>query len=261
MADPTENPEVKAALVETDQLALGVATYAVTTAEQYEGSGELLKRIKAGQKRLEDLRTGITKPLNDALKRVNDLFRAPAEKLVAAERTVKRALVAYSDEQDRIRREEERKAQAAADAERRRLQAIADEAARKAREETERLRREAEAAAAAGRAEEAAKLAARATRVEEVGAAKSEAFAERAATVVAEPVAAAAPPPKVTGVNTRTIWKFEIVDPSKVNAAFLMIDEKKIGATVRAMKGSARDVVGPGVRIWEERDIAATSAA
>jgi len=260
MSDPTQNPEVKAALAETDQLAQSLSTYAVTTAAEYESSGELLKRIKAGQKRLEDLRTGITKPLNDALKRVNDLFRAPGERLVAAEKTVKRALVAYADEQERIRREEERKALAAAEAERRRLQAIADEAARKAAAETERLRREAEEAAAAGRAEEAAKLAARADRVEEKAAEKVEAFEERAATVVAAPVAAA-PPPKVAGVNTRTVWKFEITDPSKVNAAFLMVDEKKVGATVRAMKGDARSVLGEGVRVWEERDIAASSAA
>ncbi len=162
MSDPTDSPEVKAALVETDRLAASLSNYAVTTAAEYEGSGEFLKRIKTAQAKLETMRTGITGPMNAALKRVNDLFRTPAEKLVAAERTVKREMVRYSDEQDRIQREAQARADAEAARERKRLQDIADESKRKAdaeaaelRRQEEEVRRKAEAdAAAARRAEE-----------------------------------------------------------------------------------------------------------
>ncbi len=47
--------------------------------------------------------------------------------------------------------------------------------------------------------------------------AKVEQFSERAASTVAPTVASIAPP-KVTGVNTRTVWKFKVKDPRKVNA-------------------------------------------
>ncbi len=296
MLDPTETPEVKAALVETDQLATSLETYAVRSAEDYEGGGEFLKRIKAAQAKLETLRTGITGPMNSALKRVNDLFRTPAEKLIAAERTVKRALVVYSDEQERIQREAQARADAEARREAKRLQDIADETKRKAdaeaaeiRRQEEEVRRKAEADAAAARKaeddarragdaeaaraiaakaaadkaaadEEAARLATKAAKVDERAEAKADQFTERAASTVAPTVAAAAPP-KVAGVNTRSVWKFKVVDPTKVAPAFMIPDEKAIGGTVRSMKGNARTVLGEGVKVWEEREIAASSAA
>ncbi len=38
-------------------------------------------------------------------------------------------------------------------------------------------------------------------------------------------------------------------------------DEVAIGKTVRAMKGNARKYLGEGVEVWEERDIASSTAA
>ncbi|KJU82383.1 hypothetical protein MBAV_005425 [Candidatus Magnetobacterium bavaricum] len=59
--------------------------------------------------------------------------------------------------------------------------------------------------------------------------------------------------PKVTGVSEREVWKFEVVDASKVPDQYKTVDEKKIGAIVRALKG-VTDI--PGVRVWSEKQMA-----
>ncbi len=60
------------------------------------------------------------------------------------------------------------------------------------------------------------------------------------------------PPPKAKGqVNAvRTIWRFRVVDPAKVPDQFKMVDEKKIGALVRAGNGTwACD----GIEVYSEK--------
>src|SRR3974377_1473984 len=64
----------------------------ITTAELCEAAGEDLKSIKLRQKQLEDARTGITKPLLDAQRAVNNLFRTPQDTLAEAERIIKRGI-------------------------------------------------------------------------------------------------------------------------------------------------------------------------
>lgn len=251
-------PAVQAITGEINELAAFAQSYQVATPEQYSAGAEDLKRVKAAQKRLEETRTGITGPMNAALKRVNDFFRAPAERLTVIERTIKGALTKYADEQERLRREEQRRAEEAARREREAAERAAAEARRKAAEEADRLRREAEAAAAAGRAAEAEKLAARADAKVERAETKAEALETQAATVVAPIIQRE--PPKVVGLATREVWRFEIVDASKINAAFLMPDEQKIRKQVAALKGDAAAIIGPGVRIWSERSIAAGAA-
>ncbi len=269
----TENietlPEVRAAVEEVANLETFAATYAVTTAEQYQHGAEDLKRVKAAQKRLEETRTGITGPMNAALKRANEFFRAPADRLATIERTIKSALTRFADEQERIRREEQRRAEEIARKEREKLEAQAREAERKAREKAEQerkaaeeARRAAEAAAAAGRAEEARKAAAaaaaaeaRAAATEAKAAEKVEAIETRAAAVVAPVVVREAP--KVAGVATREVWKFTVTDPALVPREYCVVDEAKIRKVVAALKG---DTTIPGVRVYAEKSIAAGAA-
>jgi hypothetical protein len=52
----------------------------------------------------------------------------------------------------------------------------------------------------------------------------------------------------------------QIVDASKINPAFMMPDEKKIGAQVRALKGDAAAIIGEGVKVTK-RMAPASSAA
>lgn len=250
-------PEVQALTTQISQLE-AVAGRAVTTAEEYSATAETLRQVKAAQKRLEETRTSLTGPINAALRRLNDFFRAPAERLVNVERSIKRGMVAFDEEQDRIRREKQRQADEEARQARERAEREAAAAREKAEREARELRERAEAEAAAGRQAEAAKLVARADLKIERAEVKAETLQQAAAATVAPIVQAEAP--KVRGVATREVWRFEITDPAKVNPAFQMPDEQKIRKTVAALKGDAAAVVGPGVRIWSEKSISAGAA-
>lgn len=307
-------PEVREANELVERAVAAASTFKITTPAEYQDSAGMLKKVKASQKRLEDLRTAITGPMNAALKAVNELFRAPADKLAQAERAIKGEITRYQDEQERIRLEEQRKAdaearrqreaaEARAKAEReeterkakaereaaeakRREQEAAEAEARRQREAQERAEREAAearrrgdeeaarkaaaeanaAAAARQEEEERARAAAKAAQkaenkadsIEARGEEKAQGLEMQAATTVAPVIHRE--PPRVAGVATREAWKFEITDPSKINPQFLMPDEKKIGAQVRALKEDAAALIGPGVRVWSERQIAAGAA-
>lgn len=253
--DVSSRKDVKELAAETEQFATLAKTFAVTTPVQYENAGTQLQQIKGAQKRLESLRLSITRPMDAAKKAVLDLFRGPEEKLNQAEGCIKRAMIAYSDEQDRIRREEQRKAQEVARKEREKLEAQAREAERKAQEKAAADRRAAEEAAAAGRAAEAAKLRASAAATEEKAAARVEALAVQASTVVAPVIHRE--PPKVAGINTREVWKFEVTDPAAVPREYLSVDESKIRKVVGALKGDTRIA---GVRVYSEKALASGAA-
>lgn len=55
--------------------------------------------------------------------------------------------------------------------------------------------------------------------------------------------------PKTAGVSGAVIWKFKIDDESRIPREYLMVDEKKLGAVVRAMKDKTRI---PGVSVYPE---------
>lgn len=249
-------PEVRAITAQITDLEKFAASYTVTTPEQYAAGADDLRNVKAQQKKLEETRTSLTKPINESLRRLNDFFKAPAEKLAGIERTIKGKLVAYQDEQDRLRREAQRRADEEATAARRKAEAEAAAARAKADAEAAALRAKAEAEAAAGNAAEAAKLAARADTKLEKAEVKAQALETAAAQTVAPIVQAETP--KVTGVATRKVWKFEVTDSSKLPREFLMPDEQKIRKYVQAMQADARI---DGVRIWSESQIAARGAA
>ncbi len=155
---------------------------------------------------------------------------------------------------------------AKAEAERRRLQAIADEQARKEREKAEQEAAKQRAIEAEARAKaEAARLAAEqasaaerkkllaaaeaAERKAAAAAVKVEAQTEQAAMAVAPVVAVATVAPKVQGVTTKKVWKYRIIDPLKIPRDYLMVDEQKLSAFARAMKGGVNI---PGVELYAE---------
>lgn len=222
-ANLRSDPSVLEVARESTEIAAITSGFKVVSADGFTAAGGVLTRIKAALKRLEEARVRITGPLNEALRQVNAQAKESAQPLLESEARIKSALVAYNNEQERIRREEQRRADEAAERERRRLQEIADRAAAK------------------GQAE------------------KAEAFAERAQTTVAPVVNRA--PPKVAGVSMRDVWRFEVTDASKVNAAFLVPDEAKIRKVVQSMRADAQDLVGAGVRIWCEKQVAAGAAS
>lgn len=217
-------------LFDSAQASLAQARSAtIANPEELALAGEDLMTIKGLQKKLEEKRTSITKPLNDALKSVNDLFRPAKTWLEEAEAIRKGQMTIYRE----VEAEKIRKAQAEleeiARREREALAAKAAEVERKAREQAERLR------AAANT--EAERLAAerRIAQKEAEAAAKAEALRAEAAAAVAPKIVVE--PPKSFGQSVRENWTFEIVDAALVPREFLVIDEKKIGGVVRAMKG------------------------
>ena len=98
----------------------------IANAEQLEASSELLSAIKGRQKDLTELRQSITKPMDEAKRRVMDTFRPALDRLAEAEGAIKRAVLGYTQEQERKRREAQARLAAEASAERERLAALAE---------------------------------------------------------------------------------------------------------------------------------------
>lgn len=252
------DPVIVALTPVLDNVRKFAAGLIIRSADAYERAAAQLKSIKGALAQIEDSRTRITKPLNAALKETNDQAKAAALPFQQDETVIKNAMVRYSNEQEELRKAEQRRANEAAERERNRLQDIADRAAVKARLEAEEKRRQAEQEDAAGREAEAALLREQAERVEAKGLDKVEQFETRAASVVA-PIATQAAP-KVSGVSTREVWKFEITDPSKINPEFMVPDEVKMRKLVLAMKGEASALLGAGVRVYSEKQLASGTA-
>lgn len=252
MPDFKTDPNVMALAPVAANIRQFAAGLVIKSAKAYSDAANILKSIKGSIMQIEDARTRITKPLNDSLREVNAQAKAAAAPFIADEVVIKNAMIRYSDEQDRLREEEQRKANERAETERRRLQAIADAAAHKAHLEAEEKRRQAEQEAAAGREAEAAKLRAQAEQVEARGASKVEAFQDRAAQVVA-PIATQAAP-RVSGVSIPMVWDFEIIDDKQVPRDYCDVNETRIRKVVQAMQGNTNI---PGVRVFQRKRIAA----
>lgn len=232
--------------------------FAIETTSDSAKAQEARARINTRIKTMTESRLIMTRPLDAAKKTIMDWWNAPISALERAKVIFDKKIIAYDTEQDRLRRLEQQRQEEIAAKERRRLQAIAEEATRKANAEAAEKRRLATVAEQEGRAADAAKLAAQATRVEEKAEAKAEQFETRAAAVVAPIIQSEAP--KVTGTSLRENWTFRITDPTKINAAFLMPDEAKIGKLVKSMKGDAAALIGAGIEVFSEKILASRRA-
>lgn len=251
---PTTELEAEAASVTT--MLTWAQQLCVSTAEDYEKAGEGLRRIKARAKALDEKRKELTQPLDALKKKWMDFFRGPQETLAQAEATCKKAMIAYQDEQDRIRKEAERQAAEAARKERERLEREAARLEEKAR--MDRTKAEAKAAEleAAGNAERAEAMRQAAEEKEQARQADAMALQMAAATMPLAPVVDL-PRAEASGTSLREVWKFSVIDPALVPREYLIVDEKAIGAVVRALKGRASI---PGVRVYSEKTMSAKSA-
>ena len=246
-----------AAMTSRAQQALAfIQTFEIDCQETYGLAADELRAIKARASAIEEQRTGITGPINKALKAINDLFRGPADLLSQAERTLKGKMLAWDQEQERIAAEARRKAEEAAAAERKRL---ADEAAARQREAEEQAAAAA-AAAAAGNAQAAQLAQAAAERAQ----AEAQTVAATAQMIVAPVVAVEKP--KAAGISTSKKIDFEVTDlhalvkhiaerPELI--ALLRTDDVKLRAYV---KGLGLAAALPGVRVFEDRVMSARAA-
>jgi colicin import membrane protein len=221
----------EALILSADQLlTLAKNAYAViATADECEAAAEDLKSIKAKQKALEDARTTITKPLLEAQRAVNALFKKPQDTLIEAERIVKRGILSYQDVEDRKRREAE---------------AAAAEAARR---EREKLEAQAAKAAAAGKMEKAEAL-------------------QATAAAIPERIEIQSGAPQLGGVAARSTWRAEVADKAALVSYVAAHPEwlHLIEANMTAINGLARSqksaLALPGVKAVEEKQLAARAA-
>lgn len=77
-------------------------------------ASDLVKLIKVRHKEIEEERTGIVKPINDSVKRINERFKQILAPLVDAESSIKGMMLSYQQEEtqkaEAARREAEQKA-------------------------------------------------------------------------------------------------------------------------------------------------------
>jgi len=193
------DPSVVAIIPDRDALTAQAQALTIKSVDDYEEAAGWLKSIKGFLQVIETARLKVTKPLNEALRARNAEAKEAAQPLLEAEGKIKRSMIAYSDAQDRIRREEQRRQNEAAERERQRLAEISERAAAKGQDK------------------------------------KAENFADRAAAVQAPLVQTAAP--KVAGVTIPKVWTFEITDEDLIPREYLDVSEVRIRKVVNALKG------------------------
>jgi hypothetical protein len=237
--------------------------YTIDSADMRDLAARELTKIKTLQKDVDGKRKSITSPIDAAKKAVMDLFRAPLEYLDQAEVILKGSIQTYDRAEQQKRIAEQAALEEAARKERARLaeEAAAREAA--ARAEAAEIQRKADEAAAAGRAEEAARLEAEASSRVEQGAAEV-ATLQQTATLVTAPVTAA--PRKTAGVSTRKVWKAEVTDKLALvryvaaHPEYLELLEANMPAVNRIALALKQACPIEGVRVFEDDVIAARAA-
>ncbi len=202
---PIETAFVKDLSVEADKMLTLTEGVAIKDQPDYENAGSILKEIKATSKILTDKRRAITVPLDNAKKEVMNLFRDPIESLSKAEGIVKKAMITYTDEQERIRLAQEEKL---------RKQAAAEEARKKKALEDRAKKAEAE-----GNAE------------------KAEALREKKEEVKVEAPVLAKRTETPKGVSYTDKWTAEVVDKSKLPIQYLEPNMSMLNKMAQATKG------------------------
>ena len=112
MTTATALPMTEHARQEVDQaitLYDHAQTVTIATVDDYSNAGALLQDIKNRSKQIDELRKSMTSPLDMAKKKIMDFFRPAADKLNDAATIISRTMIAWENEQERIRKEEERK--------------------------------------------------------------------------------------------------------------------------------------------------------
>lgn len=177
----------------------------------YARAGQIVVALKDLKKHIQDYFRPMKDKAYKAWKEICDAEKAELSKIEPLEKKLSGQMVAWQMEQERKRREE---------------QARIEEEMRK-REEELRLKA-AEELEKQGKTEEAESL--------------------LEAPISIPQVKVEAEIPKVEGMTTREEWTFEIIDESQIPREFLIPDEKKIRAYVKAMKERA---VIPGIKVFK----------
>lgn len=256
MNETLNYPEVAQAGQLAEQSYSTALAITVDSPEMLDIAGDELRGFVTRRKQMEEMRLAITRPMDAAKAKVMDLFRVPLDRLGQGESLLRDEITRYQrverEKADAARREAEAKA-AAERAEQERIQREAAAAERKAREEAEAARKSGDAKAA--EAAEAAAI--------EAAAAAEEAQEQMGLADIAPPMALATATHKTAGIGNRQNWKAEVTDfKALVLAAadraragddfllgFLLPNDKALGMAAKSMQ---RKLVIPGVRVYAE---------
>lgn len=211
------------ALEKQSQEILTLASvYTIANVEQFQFAGEELKNIKKGVKAAETMRKEATGPLDEAKKAIMAWFKPIEERYALAETKIKTAMLTYQKEEEKKRLAAEAKAAEEARKEQARLDALAMAAAERALEDHDTQ--------------------------------KAEAIINAVPVVRAAPVPVAAP--RITGISTREVWKFRVIDAKLVPEEYKTVNETMLGQVARSTKGK---LSVPGVEFYSEETMSASS--
>lgn len=190
----------------------------IVTADQYEKAVSAVKAIKGLRSDIVAFFSEGKAAAYKAWKAICSQEASFTDRLDSAERVAKAEMIRYqqAEEAKRI-------------AEQRRLQAEADEKARKNREAAEKA---------------AAKLKTPELREERMA---------QAAAITAPVVDVAQVAPKVAGVAMKKVWKARVVDVALVPREYMTVNQSALDAVARSTKGAVKI---PGVEMFEEAQLA-----
>lgn len=253
----------------------GVESLTITNQSHLVNAARFTKEIKITGDLIEDERKKLVNPRNAEVKEINAFFKQYSTMLDTAEATLKKAILAYQNEQERIRIEAQRKADEEARKEREKIEAAARvqrekeeaalrkaeeerqaqiEAERRAAEETDAAKRRLLEAEAAERRKEADK----AMRMARDAAANAEAKENVATTVVAQVVESNYAKPN--GSYSVKVYSGEIIDLKAFvkycldnnQLGFLSVEIGKVNKVLQATTGT---MTMPGIRVIEKEDL------
>ena len=211
--------EAVAKTEQTQALSQSYDNFEIATASAYAHAGEDLKQLKSAWKEIDALRKSLTKPLDHSKKKIMDFFREPLNRIKQAESKVSSAMIGWAKEQERIRKAEEERLREAQ------------------RKEAARLAKLAAKAEARGDREKASEFDSRA---EDVG--------------FAAPVAVPKTT-KIAGLAMTEIWKYRVVDVSKIPRQYMIPNDKMLGQMARSSKGLFKV---EGVEFYSEDSVRGT---
>lgn len=219
------------------------------------GMTNLVMQLKAIGDELEDRRKTIKQPALDWGDMTDSAFRPLIDRVQSA---IGRSRTKVENYHQKLIDERRRKEEEA----RRESERLAQEAARKeseAKAKADELLRQAEVLRKQGEAEAAAKLAAKAERVEEAGTKKAEALqnASIAASYVHPPAAKTTVSSSGASSTTKLVWDYEIIKLNIIPMQFWEINNAMIREVGQVgIKATGKPTEIPGIRWFQKSQVA-----
>lgn len=107
LAWPENDKSVQEIISSVGELENASVSLVITGEKELANASDMLARVAKLRKQLEERRKFFTQPLNDQVKKINNLFKMWSEPLDRIDRKLRDAIAAYRAEAERKRREEE----------------------------------------------------------------------------------------------------------------------------------------------------------